>query len=245
MEDITKLPGYVRVEVWGDRALFTRPELKLERFSYGCITPSAARAVLQSVYWHPFFDWEIRRITVLNKIKRDTMTCNELDFKIPSGKVKTAMKLTANAKPAPQLCVPRSASRQQRLSNFLVDVHYIIEAVIVPAAYNKTGEPFLLDKAMEIFTKRMNRGASFHTPYLGMREFPAHVARHRYKDKKSVSHYKGMVVDMGIMFYDYDYTDTSFSNGPRPYFFNPHMNDGVIEIPRREEVFGHAVGGAG
>lgn len=245
MEDIKQLPGYIRVEIWGDRALFTRPEFKIERQSFDCPTPSALRGILQAIYWHPYLDYEVRRITVLNPIRFDAMTCNELDFKLSSSQVKKAMDAAEKGVPVLPLVVPRCATRQQRLSRFLVDVHYVVEAVIVPAVQNKTREPFDLEKALQIFKRRVSKGACYYTPYLGIREFTANFAWKRYKNKPCVSVYDGTVVDLGIMFYDYDYTDCTKDKGPRPYFFHPRMVDGVIDVPRREEVIGYVAGSIG
>lgn len=78
------------VEVWGDRALFTRPELSVERVSYDAMTPSAARGLLESIYWHPGMRYTIDRIHVLNPIRFTNVRRNEVKSKALASTMRTA-----------------------------------------------------------------------------------------------------------------------------------------------------------
>lgn len=77
----------VKVNVWGDYALFTRPELKTERYSYDIITPSAARGILEAIYWHPGMRWIIDKIYVKNPIQFTSVRRNEVTSKISKSKM--------------------------------------------------------------------------------------------------------------------------------------------------------------
>jgi CRISPR-associated protein Cas5d len=71
--------GYgVKVKVWGDYALFTRPEMKVERVSYDVITPSAARGIIESIYWRPTIRWVIDKIHVCSPIEFTNVRRNEM-----------------------------------------------------------------------------------------------------------------------------------------------------------------------
>ena len=77
----------VRLMVWGDYALFTRPELKVERVSYDCITPSAARGILEAIFWHPGLKWKIDRIQICNPIRFGNIRRNEVATKIDAEEI--------------------------------------------------------------------------------------------------------------------------------------------------------------
>ena len=113
----------IKVEVWGDRALFTRPELSVERMTYDVITPSAARGVLESIYWHPGMRYKIDRIHVLNPIKFTSVRRNEVKSKALSSAVRTAI-----TKDGPLPYIDTHEEIQQRASVMLTDVRYVIEA---------------------------------------------------------------------------------------------------------------------
>lgn len=195
--------GYVRLEVWGDRAVFTRPEFKVERFSYDVITPSAARNLLQQIYWHPSMQYQIKSITVYKEIRRMSMTRNELDFKMNGNnalRMFQEAETTGRAKP---LYVPANYPRQQRSTSFLTDVHYAIEAEILPSKWCKKDEPFDLIKARGMFNDRVKRGKCFSTLYLGIREFDCSFAPQRFESSVA-SFYNGTTVDLGVMLFDID-----------------------------------------
>lgn len=143
--------GKVRLRVWGDYACFSRPEFKVERVSYPLITPSAARGVLEAVFWKPEFRYEIRRVGILKLGLQTVILRNELDDR-------------QGGKP-----IFIEDKRQQRSSLILKDVEYLIEAdaVLRPHATEPIG------KYLDQFNRKAEKGQCHHTPYLGTREFAA------------------------------------------------------------------------
>ena len=156
----------VRLHLWGDFACFTRPEMKVERVSYDVITPSAARGVVEAIYWKPEIRWRIDRIHVLNPIRFTSLRRNEVASKIPAGNVARAMKAGRGS-----LGLYIEDDRQQRAATILRDVAYVIEARFDILA----GEPNA-GKHLDQFNRRARDGRCFHRPYLGCREFPADFA---------------------------------------------------------------------
>lgn len=208
------------VEVWGDYALFSRPEMKVERVSYDVITPSAARGILEAVYWHPGIRYEVSRIFILNKIKFANIRRNEVSQKISASNVKKFMKSKEG-----ELYIATSRDRTQRFSMVLKDVHYVIEIQIETAEEN-----FL--KACNILKRRLIKGQCYHTPYFGTREFPANFKLCEDISKMETA-YPNEVRDLGFMLYDMDYSD---KNNIRPMFFRAKMENGIINV-KRSEVF--------
>lgn len=208
------------VEVWGDYALFSRPEMKVERVSYDVITPSAARGILEAVYWHPGIRYEVSRIFILNKIKFANIRRNEVSQKISASNVKKFMKSKEG-----ELYIATSRDRTQRFSMVLKDVHYVIEIQIETAEEN-----FL--KACNILKRRLIKGQCYHTPYFGTREFPANFKLCEDISKMETA-YPNEVRDLGFMLYDMDYSDR---NNIRPMFFRAKMENGIINV-KRSEVF--------
>lgn len=150
----------IRVRVWGDYACFSRPEFKVERVSYPVITPSAARGVLEAIYWKPEFRYEVRRIGVLKLGTQTVILRNELEDRQGEN---------------PYFIEDR---RQQRSSLILKNVDYLIETEIIPLPHAfksaTTTNPF--EKYKCCFTRRVEGGQYHHTPYLGTREFAAHFS---------------------------------------------------------------------
>ena len=208
------------LEIWGDYALFSRPEMKVERVSYDVITPSAARGIMETIYWHPGIRYEVSRIFVLNKIKFANIRRNEVSQKISASNVKKFMKSKKG-----ELYIATSNDRTQRFSMVLKDVHYVIEIQV------ETTEENLL-KTYNILERRLIKGQCYHTPYFGTREFPA-----RFKLCEDISKmetaYPNEVRDLGFMLYDMDYSD---KNNIRPMFFRAKMENGIINV-KRSEVF--------
>ena len=203
----------VRLEVWGDFACFTRPELKVERFSYPVITPSAARGVLEAVFWHDGLRWVIDRIFVLSKIQYTNIRRNELKAKISASNV-----LSFAAKGEGELYQSTKDDIQQRASTVLKEPHYIIEAHFeMTENANPSDNP---GKFREIFLRRARKGQCYHMPYLGCREFPAHFRL--YEEESIAAAYHGETRDLGLMLYDIDYSD---SNNLRPTFFHAQLVD--------------------
>lgn len=143
--------SHVNVRVWGDFACFTRPEFKVERVSYPMITPSAARGVLEAIYWKPEFRYEIRRIGVVKMGSQMVILRNEIADR--QGKLPILIE----------------EKRQQRSSLILRDVEYLIQADVVLRPHVRDS----IAKYLDQLRRRLARGQCFHTPYLGTREFAA------------------------------------------------------------------------
>jgi len=205
----------VKLKVWGDFACFTRPEMKVERVSYEVMTPSAARGILEAIYWKPSIRWIVDRIHVLNPVRFCNIRRNEVASKIPMRTVGQAMK---DGKTPLELFI--EDDRQQRAALILRDVAYIIEA-----HFEFTGEEDRNPaKHKEAFERRASKGQCFHQPCLGCREFPAHFELLDGSPPQT-SHVGEK--DLGLMPHDID-----FSDGMRAFFFHARMVDGVMEIPR-------------
>ncbi|HOK67606.1 MAG TPA: type I-C CRISPR-associated protein Cas5c [Anaerohalosphaeraceae bacterium] len=206
----------VKLRVWGKYACFTRPEMKVERVSYDVITPSAARGILEAIYWKPAIRWVVDRIHVLKPIRFLNIRRNELSGKIPLKSVKTAMKDGRSP-----LEVFIENDRQQRAAMILRDVDYVIEA-----HFEYTGKEDTEDgKHLDMFNRRARKGQCFMQPYLGCREFPASFRLLENEEPIPASHLRGRQ-DLGFMLHDID-----FAEEMTPHFFRAEMMDGVIEIP--------------
>lgn len=203
----------VKLKVWGDYACFTRPEMKVERVSYDVMTPSAARAVLEAIYWKPSIRWVVDRIHVLAPIHFMNIRRNEVAHKIPLGNVKAAMKNSAST-----LALFIEDNRQQRAALILRDVCYGIEA-----HFEYTSDSDRSDgKHLDCFNRRAREGQCFTQPYLGCREFSAKFA---LVDDFPHSSLSGKL-DLGWMVHDID-----FAHDMEAKFFRAEMVDGIIAIP--------------
>lgn len=213
--------GYgITIRVQGDYALFTRPEMKVERVSYDVITPSAARGVIEAVYWKPAIKWVIEKIHVLKEIQFTNIRRNEVSDK---ASVDNALQVMKGAdKP---LYIAATEARQQRAAMVLKDVDYVIEAQFEKVE-KEWGERDTEEGHYNIVLRRLRDGQRFHAPCLGTREFPATVTLIDDKGDIAPSPLKGKR-DFGWMLYDLD-----FSN-PRdiqPMFYHAVMQDGVIDV---------------
>ena len=203
------------LEVSGDYACFTRPEMKVERVSYDIITPSAARGVFTAIFWKPAIRWRITKIEVLNPIRWTTVRRNEV---------------SAVASPRSDGIYVEDA-RQQRAGLILRDVRYRIwaEFDMVSASEDPA-------KYAAMFDRRATNGQYFMHPYLGCREFSCKEIRLvKHPEQESAR----PIVEtryLGFMLYDMDYSDPK---DIKPMFYNPKMVDGVITVPHpdSEEVF--------
>ncbi|MEO0250388.1 MAG: type I-C CRISPR-associated protein Cas5c [candidate division WOR-3 bacterium] len=240
--------GYgVKLEVWGDYASFNRPEMKVERVSYEFMTPSAARGILEAIYWKPQIRWVVDSIHVLSPIRFTQVRRNELDQRIPA---KNAEMVARAGKGG--LCIFVEDHRQQRASRILRDVRYGIEAHLeVLTAEEKDGNVLEHPEAkhLEAFKRRASKGQYFLHPYLGCREFPAHfrilgddegfppVPLELQGDR-----------DFGYVLWDIEFKPdpdgpvVEASKGvrvtPQARFFKAVMRDGVIQVPRLDETRG-------
>ncbi|MGD0446141.1 MAG: type I-C CRISPR-associated protein Cas5c [Edaphobacter sp.] len=207
----------VRLHCWGEWACFTRPEMKVERVSYDAITPSAARGVLEAIYWKPEIHWIIDRITVLNPIRFSSVRRNEVSEKIREGTARRIMNAGTG-----DLYLQITEARQQRAALLLRDVGYVIEA-----HFDIQGGPGNAAKHLDQFNRRARRGACFTRPYLGCREFAAHFALLEEGDEipEVDASLKGER-DLGWMLHDID-----FGKDKEARFFRAQMRDGVITVP--------------
>lgn len=212
--------GYgITVRVQGSYALFTRPEMKVERVSYEVITPSAARGIIEAIHWKPAIRWMIDKIHVLREIQFTNIRRNEVSDKASVDNARQVMK--GAQKP---LYIAASEARQQRAAMVLKNVDYVIEAHFELTA--QAGPDDTEEKHYNIILRRLRNGQYFHAPCLGTREFPARVTLVEDSREIPPSPLTG-TRDLGWMLYDLD-----FSN-PRdiqPLFYRAVMQDGVIDV---------------
>lgn len=214
--------GYgIKLHVWGDRALFTRPEMKAERVSYDVITPSAARGILEAIHWKPAIRWVVDALLVLKPIRFESIRRNEIGNKLSAESVRRAIR----AGRAGDLVSYVEDDRQQRASTLLRDVGYVISAHF--ELTDQAGPDDNVGKHLDIFNRRARRGQCFQAPCLGTREFPASFA---LVDEANQMPTPDPAMagdrDLGWMLHDLD-----FSAGATPHFFRARMVDGLIEVP--------------
>ena len=213
-----------RVELFGDRALFARPELSVERVTYDVPTPSAMRGLLESIYWHPGMRIFVDRIHVLNEIRFSNVRRNEVKSK---GSAQTMRSAIVNDSQLPYVNVKEDI--QQRASLILTDVRYVVEAHFELTEH--AGEGDNAGKFCDIFKRRLRRGQCYSQPYFGAREFPAYFKSYEGQWPPRGFYSGAGERDFGLMLYDMDYTD------PRnitPMFFRAIMRDGVVEVAESE-----------
>lgn len=210
----------IQLEVWGDYALFSRPELKVERVSYDVPTPSAARGIVEAVYYHPGLMWCIDRIHVLNPIRFVSIRRNEVTDKISGNNVRQAAQ--GGGQP---LYLVTSQKIVQRSSLLLQDVHYVIEAHFEMT--DKAAPSDNPGKFQDIVTRRMERGQCFHTPYFGCREFPVSFRRWPGGPIPTIDETR----DLGLMLYDFDYSDPAAIT---PTYFRARLEHGVLNTQNCE-----------
>ena len=211
-----------KVEVSGDYALFSRPELKVERVSYDVITPSAARGILEAVFWKPAIRYVIDGITVCNKIHFENIRRNEVSSKASAGKS----------------YIFAAEDRAQRASLVLKDVKYIIAFHF--EATDKLGERDLAEgvfnhgKFADELRRRLLKGQCFHQPYLGCREFPAKLRL--LMEDESPPPPITETRNLGLMLYDIDYIKDDCVNMTEwnPTYFMAQMKNGIIDLQHVE-----------
>ena len=218
----------IRLEVWGDYACFSRPEMKVERVSYDVMTPSAARGLLEAIYWHPGLQYTIDRIHVCAPIRTMNLRRNEVKSTVSARAARTVMERGRG-----ELYLATSEDIQQRAALLLRDVKYVIEA-----HFDMTDRAAPEDnpgKFQDILKRRIQRGQFYHQPCFGCREFPA-----QFKLCEALppcpEELKGER-DLGYMLWDMDYSDPE---NIAPLFFRAKLADGVLNVPTRNsgEVIG-------
>jgi len=216
----------INLLVWGDYALFTRPEMKVERVSYDVMTPSAARGLLEAIYWKPQIRWVIDEIHVLAPIRFTNIRRNEISQTVPNRKSKEGIYVEDH--------------RQQRASLLLKDVKYgIVAHFDILDKTEKDGAVLKnpLAKHYDTFRRRAQSGGYFHHPYLGTREFPANF---EWADElpPAPDEFLGEQ-KLGFMLHDIAFDQdpkTKKVKATTPRFFRAVMNDGVIQVPPFHEA---------
>lgn len=232
------------LEVWGEYACFTRPEMKVERVSYDVITPAAARAIFEAILWKPAIKWNITKIEVLNPIKWISVRRNEVGKTIPTP---TAAMLRGEVAELPGLFI--EDERQQRAGLFLKDVRYHLYGYFdfIPPELRKNNKAadqgYWNDDVEEmdsnrkdeneakyaaIFGRRARKGQCFHRPYFGCREFAANfklVENHENKLKPL-----NETRELGWMLYDMNFENP---DDIKPLFFKAKLVKGVVDTDRR------------
>lgn len=243
----------VSLKVEAPLACFTRPEAKVERVSYMCMTPAAARGVLESIVWKPQFEWVIHKIVVLKPIRFISIRRNEIQHTIPvngpHGVEKWMKKpetfvpyFTDQQRLKDKGKVALHGNRVQRHTLALRDVAYFITAEprLTPKANLARTKPpdaedppglDTVEKYLAMFNRRVSKGQCFQQPYLGLREFVANFksgggegAAPRFDEADSVL--GSDEYPLGYMFFDFDY-----SHGPpRPLFAQANLRRGVLNV---------------
>jgi CRISPR-associated protein Cas5d len=204
--------GYgIKIRVSGDYALFTRPEMKVERVSYDIITPSAARGIIEAVYWKPAIRWVIDKIHVLKEIEFTNIRRNEVSEKASERK--------------PYLVAPEI--RQQRAALVLKNVDYVIEAHF--DLTDEAGEEDTKEKHYNIVLRRLRKGQQFHAPCLGTREFGAKVEM--IEDGEPIPQSPLGDMELGWMLRDLDFSD---STDIKPEFFRASLKNGILDLTNLE-----------
>lgn len=209
------------LEVSGDFACFTRPEMKVERVSYDVMTPSAARSVFEAILWKPSIRWEVRRIEVLKPIRWISVRRNEVAAKVSVRNAQSAMNTGQG-----HLALYIEDERQQRAGLFLRDVAYRLHADLVAVGDDARGNPA---KYREMFQRRAEKGQCINQPYLGCREFAA-----RFRLVTDPTHEPPAVAesrDLGWMLFDLDFIEVA---DPKPRFFRAAMHNGVIDLTQAQ-----------
>jgi CRISPR-associated protein Cas5d len=209
------------LHVWGDRACFTRPEMKVERVSYDVMTPSAARGILEAIHWKPALLWVVDRIHVLRPIRFQSFRRNEVSAKASGPLAERAMRAGSTA----GLGLVAEEVRQQRATTLLTKVAYVIEAhfVLTPRA----GAEDTPAKHIAMFNRRAAAGQCFHRPCLGTREFAADFALVSegapLPESTLPEHQRDQ--DLGWMLHDIDH-----AAGAASRFFRAQLRDGVLDV---------------
>lgn len=206
-------PPPLEVKVWGELACFTRPEMKVERVSYDVMTPSAARGVLEAIFWKPEFSWQIRELWVLNPIRHFSILRNEVNSK--------AIAATARKWEKDGGGYFAEDDRAQRHTLALRSVVYLIKADVVLKPHTSDN----VAKYRDQFRRRIERGQCHHIPYLGCREFPAFFAPPDGSEQAI-----DITDDLGQMLFDLDY-DSDGSGRGTPRFFSARLQAGILQIP--------------
>lgn len=203
----------LEVKVWGELACFTRPEMKVERVTYPVMPPSAARGILEAIFWKPQFTWQVREIWILQPIRYFSLTRNEVSSRVSKRAARAWAEDGSN--------YDVTSHRTQRHTLCLRDVAYVIRAGVVL-------KPGIRDdpaKYRDQFRRRVRDGRCFTRPYLGCREFAASFAA-----LDGTEHPIDLTEDLGPMLLDLDYADDGSGRGT-PRFFEARLEHGILRVP--------------
>lgn len=206
----------LEVRVWGNLACFTRPEMKVERVTYPVPTPSAARGILEAIFWKPEFTWRVEEIVVLNPINYFSILRNEVNSKASQRSAKSWEKNGGG--------FVATTDRAQRHTLALRDVDYVIRARMELASHANDNPAKYRDQ----FRRRVRKGRCFSRPYLGCREFAARFAEPT-GDEEAID----QTMSLGRMLYDLDYQSDGRGT---PIFFSAQLENGVLHVPPPPEA---------
>jgi CRISPR-associated protein Cas5d len=216
------------LKVWGELACFSRPEMKVERFSYPVITPSAARGIFDAIYGKPVeFRWQVERAEVLSPPSYIALRRNEVKEKVSVSLVAQWMRGKSPPEPILADSDGDATGRTQRQTMALRDVHYRLHARIVPWP----GFEPMQSAFDEQFRRRASKGKCFYHPFLGCREFPAwfELCEPGAAEPPPI----GLDLDIGLMLYDIFNLSRPGHSTDRPYItlFRARVEKGVLEVP--------------
>lgn len=225
-------PTQQSLEVWGDFACYSRPELKVERFSYPCITPSAARGIFDAIYAKPAeFRWQVNEIEVLAPPSYIALRRNEVKDKVNVNAVADFM--TGKREPEPiwadgdrDLLGTDEKGRTQRQTMALKNVRYRLHAEILPWPEHRARQTALEAQ----FLRRAERGKCFYQPYFGCREFPAYF---KLAEPRAEPRPIPLDLDIGLMLYDvFDLSRPGTAHDlPSVSLFRAVLRGGVLRVP--------------
>lgn len=232
-----------RIIVEGEYALFTRPEMKVERVSYDVPTVSAMEGLVKSVYWKPAIRIVIDRIIVFNPIRFINIRRNEIKTKIPQRNVTSQM----NGKGSAEIYASEIKTRSQRSGMLLKNVRYGVEFHFELTGIRSDHDDESEEKHYNIMLRRLRNGQCFRQPCLGCREFS--VSRIELVDEFDLSQVDPSLAgdtDLGYMLYgmrfadggrpvNNDWDEPKFSDKADPVYYRPHMIDGVIDVAKYRE----------
>lgn len=206
----------IRIVVSGPFACFTRPDLKVERVSYDILTPSAARNIVQAIYWHPGVHYRITQIDLLSSIKRMQIMRNELSSKISAATVLNSGRVGKD------MYINPADDIMQRSAIILKDVKYCIHVDVGMTSEAHLGDS--LEKYRSILLRRARKGQCYTQPYLGLKEFSANFKLLELGEHVQPVHENR---DLGLMLYDLNYANTEHI---RPMFFFAQLRNGVMNL---------------
>jgi CRISPR-associated protein Cas5, subtype I-C/DVULG len=228
------------IEVWGELACFTRPELKVERFSYPVITPSAARGIFEAIFAKPSrdgkqaqFRWQVTLVEILRPPKYIALRRNEVKDKVSVANIRKWMRGDEPVQPIyadgdRDLLGSDAKGRTQRQTMALKNVRYRLHARIVPWP----GRESLQQSLDAQFRRRAAQGKCFYQPYFGCREFPAYFELVEADAPLPADAWRGDL-DIGLMVYDvFDLSRPgTCHSAPRVSLFRARVERGRMIVP--------------